>query len=1214
MKLFDKRLQANAPISNDSIMIDNEAALGYTDPNTKYQLKLAQIDAKEKSARRQLNEYVLRINRLEEEQRLNNSTVKSLETNNLRLQQELIKEKERASRLERTCNLSLPKEQALSLKAENENVRMENTQLKSANTTFRNLHEAAVREAKTMRVAIGRNDDENIHLRKEIRELQSESDENSLIGKLFNQVLAEKWTEAAFNKKYDQALDDLRKAKIECSNLESKLRKKEDELLEIQTDAHDKVSGLEKQLFDARMSILPMINISKIEEINSNLKKMSNQKLELEVANKNLRNEMLENQVRLDNYILREQSLSELESILKDRYPDELSLKIVDLSNKITEHKLGELKAQRETSVIKEREEYYMRINKNQINQITALEEAVAGNEAKFNERENFWRSRYNDQMKLLNKKAEEKEQADKEAAKKLSGGGVQKLVRTEIEAGNTAEDKFLRASQPDLNIGMSQSSLNSEVQLMRDKIRLLHEDVKYRDLKIDKLQKEVEAKNVGVNYRTDHVEAMVIGDLENKTRDIASAAQHTVQTLQAMIEDKNRLLEEKERKIDSMRNDIAEKSRTLSKLELENEGLRREVSVGNRHAMNVDQYTALKTMEKINKMDQQDIQRMVADYENKLTILAEELTEAEKVNRELTQKLRGARGDYKLLDNKKTAEANLNELDKLKKDNAQLTNLYKKKCTDVKRLNEVLKNYMADLEQQEKNKVKAESEFNSKVLTIKNEGGHYEEKISVLSKQFSALNEKFATQKKQLQDLKTNEIRTREKLSEQTETINKLTAANVKLKDENSKLNAQKLSRPVTGAGTGNSRRPASGKPLNGSSATMGKSKVGEANSGEIQRLRTQITELEATITDLRSKIAGSSGTEDFLNSEGQLYCKGSMAFGSLEEFNKAMLLYMTYMGHSFQIWNVFRKADPAKTGGAKPETLFEEFEKAGLKFSDRDKQIIPGYLPKTVSGDIDYKAWYYGMKNLTDFSAMASLGGSTGQAASGNKFMPKDRMGRQAESTNVHTLALDKNVDLLKKKILDKDNEINDLTKQLKIWKQTALQHENELKQRNNAGRNNYGLNSTLEAKLGRKDATLKQIQDLEDQVQTLKKELKYEVSKREQTIKELQEDLSIKQHDLALSQSEGQSLRAQIERLLSGRLQKEQVSEELSKERDLLVASLMERLEKSRGLENELRTKLRGVEKENIELKHIKEGIDTRLESLNREIRELKDGRRE
>ena len=94
---------------------------------------------------------------------------------------------------------------------------------------------------------------------------------------------------------------------------------------------------------------------------------------------------------------MREKSLSELDVLLKENHPDELSQRVIDITNKMSKLRLKELKAQREMYLVKEREEYYARVNRTQVDHIKKLEEEISKYDLKYNEREDFWRKRYND-------------------------------------------------------------------------------------------------------------------------------------------------------------------------------------------------------------------------------------------------------------------------------------------------------------------------------------------------------------------------------------------------------------------------------------------------------------------------------------------------------------------------------------------------------------------------------------------------------------------------------------------------------------------------------------------------------------------------------------------------------------------------------------------------------------------------------------------------
>lgn len=63
---------------------------------------------------------------------------------------------------------------------------------------------------------------------------------------------------------------------------------------------------------------------------------------------------------------------------------------------------MSELRAKREASLLREKEEYYLRVNNANNENIKEIEAELANWEVKYNEREEFWRKRLSEQMKLM--------------------------------------------------------------------------------------------------------------------------------------------------------------------------------------------------------------------------------------------------------------------------------------------------------------------------------------------------------------------------------------------------------------------------------------------------------------------------------------------------------------------------------------------------------------------------------------------------------------------------------------------------------------------------------------------------------------------------------------------------------------------------------------------------------------------------------------------
>ena len=79
------------------------------------------------------------------------------------------------------------------------------------------------------------------------------------------------------------------------------------------------------------------------------VKELTGMKTALEIQNKKIRQQNIELSIDLDYFNVYQDTLKDLEERLKKSHNDELSLQLIEMSGRLKEYKLSELKAKRET-------------------------------------------------------------------------------------------------------------------------------------------------------------------------------------------------------------------------------------------------------------------------------------------------------------------------------------------------------------------------------------------------------------------------------------------------------------------------------------------------------------------------------------------------------------------------------------------------------------------------------------------------------------------------------------------------------------------------------------------------------------------------------------------------------------------------------------------------------------------------------------------------
>ena len=84
--------------------------------------------------------------------------------------------------------------------------------------SYKNMTEVIGDQAKGLKLIIERKKDENENLLNAVRDLQSFSEDQQRLGKLYYLVMLSRWQEAAVNKKYDMILSENKELRRELMN------------------------------------------------------------------------------------------------------------------------------------------------------------------------------------------------------------------------------------------------------------------------------------------------------------------------------------------------------------------------------------------------------------------------------------------------------------------------------------------------------------------------------------------------------------------------------------------------------------------------------------------------------------------------------------------------------------------------------------------------------------------------------------------------------------------------------------------------------------------------------------------------------------------------------------------------------------------------------------------------------------------------------------
>ena len=741
------------------------------------------------------------------------------------------------------------REDYMRMQMENDSLSREVNILRIGMNTFKELYNTSNFQVKQLHINEMRNLDELDTYKKAIRELQGESNQNNLIGRLYYTILICRWREASTLRKYDDALNDISQLKSDNFSLETINKNLTKDINDIQNNLHEKIIEnirINDALENYESGIVGYgLNQNKIYPIDE-MKKLVNLLKEDKKKNTEQLLKLKKKILSLENdksYLENEIDFCEsLANNIRFNNRDEYSQKLIGMSEDISKLKLNNKQLKREYNFIKENMEHVDQINK-QLNQsVEEYEKRNAEWENKYRKMEEIFRRRDEDRQKKIIEGLENMRiyKPDKRKSA-LNNNNINNSKINNINKKNNKNDNDDNSNDnnnDNNNNGDDNDDGNSEynnisitknqlqnMALNEEKIKQLNEIISKKDEEIQRLNKVNEENLDAIKKGKDFIETITIEKLVGKTgyniiqneeKNLMAKTMHqTVKTLQEMIKQKTAEIEYKNKLIDNLHNELAKtKSVCLQKINILEDQLKdKHQSALNKLQKlidtNKDNNFSRMNRTEISLMNMNELEKLIADKDNNIRNLQMELKVIKENNNKNSIKLSeqnriimDLEDKIKMLNLNKDKDYQNTLIDKLQKEldaKNYMIEREKEKIEEIK--NNFMKNYQdktlideEDAKSQKSQKYSQSVQLPEKPPVVDDqEKNALKKQISKLKNQIAKLNEEKKKLNKTIEDLEKSRNEVSSELAKNKEDKKQILELQIKDNKKISTLNKEK-------------------------------------------------------------------------------------------------------------------------------------------------------------------------------------------------------------------------------------------------------------------------------------------------------------------------------------------------------------------------------------------------------------------------------------
>ena len=599
---------------------------------------------------------------------------------------------------------------------ENESLKREVVLLRIGMNTFKELYNATNLQIKHFNLNEKKKLDELDMYKKALKELQGESNQNSLIGKLYYTVLISRWREANTLRNYGELISDFGTLKEDNFILEKDNKLLQENLQQVNEALHkeiienikmmDKIENLENGILDGTIvnknnRMNPLEEMKKLVSMLKEDKKESTQKLIF------LKKKLVSLENEKNNLESRIDFCENLKNNIKFNNRDEFSKKLINLSEELSNVKLHNNILQRENTFEKENSAHLQRLN-DQLNTSLKNYEMETTN----------WENKYTKMEELFRKKDEERQKkilAALERMKLYDNREINSILNSKSLYGDNNISN-LRNLQNINNNNNNQGFAQLE-SVKEEKIKQLNEIIKLKDDEIQRLMKLNEGnvkylQEGGGFLRGSNLEHNIDENNEknDETKLVAQIAHKTIKKIEDQLKERNRQLNLKNKQIEDLYEEISKlKTANIQRIN----SLEDQIKDAHDDTMlkldkfidNTNHNLIVKlTRDELKLMSLNELEKLINDKDNAIKALANELKAVKHENdtnyiilKEKNKKIYDLEIQSKLMKENTNDDYNKNIIQKLKKD----IEINKNLLEEEKNKNNKIKNHYEQLYKQ---------------------------------------------------------------------------------------------------------------------------------------------------------------------------------------------------------------------------------------------------------------------------------------------------------------------------------------------------------------------------------------------------------------------------------------------------------------------------------------------------------------------------------